>query len=432
MNRVDWNALDEAARNALLQRPTQAIAERVRLGVAQIFAGVARDGDAALQDYTRQFDGVNIANFEVSADEFAQARAQVHASVQAAIIEAAGRIEAFHRAGISKPYALETAPGMVCERITRPIERVGLYVPAGSAPLPSTALMLAIPARLAGCKDIILCTPPRQDGSADPAVLLAAQQAPGLRVFKLGGAQAIAAMALGTARVPRCDKLFGPGSAWVDEAKRQAAQVPGGIAIDMPAGPSEVLVIADSGANPAFVAADLLSQAEHGPDSQVLLLSDSTEVLDAVAVQIEAQLQLLPRAEIAQQALQRSRLILVADTLQALDVSNRYAPEHLILAVREPRAWLTRIHNAGSIFLGDYTPEALGDYCSGSNHVLPTGGAARAWSGLSVASFQKSISVQDASRSGIAAVGSCAATLAHAEGLQGHARAVELRLESLA
>ncbi|HOV96081.1 MAG TPA: histidinol dehydrogenase [Thermomonas sp.] len=432
MNRVDWNALDEAARNALLQRPTQAIAERVRLGVAQIFAGVARDGDAALQDYTRQFDGVNIANFEVSADEFAQARAQVHASVQAAIIEAAGRIEAFHRAGISKPYALETAPGMVCERITRPIERVGLYVPAGSAPLPSTALMLAIPARLAGCKDIILCTPPRQDGSADPAVLLAAQQAPGLRVFKLGGAQAIAAMALGTARVPRCDKLFGPGSAWVDEAKRQAAQVPGGIAIDMPAGPSEVLVIADSGANPAFVAADLLSQAEHGPDSQVLLLSDSTEVLDAVAVQIEAQLQLLPRAEIAQQALQRSRLILVADTLQALDVSNRYAPEHLILAVREPRAWLTRIHNAGSIFLGDYTPEALGDYCSGSNHVLPTGGAARAWSGLSVASFQKSISVQDASRSGIAAVGPCAATLAHAEGLQGHARAVELRLESLA
>ncbi|HEY1070674.1 MAG TPA: histidinol dehydrogenase, partial [Thermomonas sp.] len=342
------------------------------------------------------------------------------------------RIEAFHRAGIASPYEVETAPGLTCQRVQRPIRRVGLYVPAGSAPLPSTALMLCVPARLAGCTEVVLCTPPRADGSADPAVLLAARQAPGVRVFKLGGAQAIAAMALGTASVPRCDKLFGPGNAWVDEAKRQAAQRPGGIAIDMPAGPSEVLVIADAGANAAFVAADLLSQAEHGPDSQVLLLTDSAALLDAVAAEVDAQLATLPRADIARRALEASRLVLVRDIAQAIAISDAYAPEHLILSVREPRAWLDCIGSAGSIFLGDWTPEALGDYCSGSNHVLPTGGAARAWSGLSVASFQKAITVQEASRAGIASAGPCAATLAHAEGLQAHARAVELRLEQAA
>ena len=239
-------------------------------------------------------------------------------------------------------------------------------------------------------------------------------------------------MAIGTDRIPRCDKLFGPGNGWVDEAKRQALQRPGGVAIDMPAGPSEVLVIADAGADPAFVASDLLSQAEHGPDSQVLLVSDSDALLDAVAVEVDAQLGRLPRAGIATQALSASRLVRVRDIAQAIAVSDAYAPEHLILAVREPRQWLERVHNAGSIFLGDWTPEALGDYCSGSNHVLPTGGAARAWSGLSVASFQKAITVQDASRVGIASAGPCAATLAHAEGLQAHARAVELRLERAA
>jgi histidinol dehydrogenase len=239
-------------------------------------------------------------------------------------------------------------------------------------------------------------------------------------------------MALGTASVPRCDKLFGPGNAWVDEAKRQAALRPGGLAIDMPAGPSEVLVIADAGANPAFVAADLLSQAEHGPDSQVLLLTDSAALLDAVAGEVDAQLARLPRADIARRALEASRLVLVRDIGQAIAISDAYAPEHLILALREPRAWLPHVHDAGSIFLGDWTPEALGDYCSGSNHVLPTGGAARAWSGLSVASFQKAITVQEATRAGIANAGPCAATLAHAEGLQAHARAVELRLEQVA
>ena len=432
MKRIDWNALDETERAAVLQRPVQAVSEAVRRGVAAIFDDVASRGEDALRDYTAKFDGVTLAELEVGDDEFDAARALVPADVQAAIAEAASRIEAFHQAGIAKPYEVETAPGLLCQRIQRPITRVGLYVPAGSAPLPSTALMLAIPARLAGCPENILCTPPRKDGSADPAVLLAAQQASGVRVFKLGGAQAIAAMAVGTECVPRCDKLFGPGNGWVDEAKRQALQQPGGIAIDMPAGPSEVLVIADAGADPAFVASDLLSQAEHGPDSQVLLVSDSVALLDAVSLEVDAQLARLPRADIATQALSASRLVLVRDIAQAIEVSDAYAPEHLILALRDPRAWLDRVHNAGSIFLGDWTPEALGDYCSGSNHVLPTGGAARAWSGLSVASFQKAITVQEANRAGIAAAGPCAATLAHAEGLQAHARAVELRLERAA
>ena len=432
MKRIDWNTLDDAAREAVLRRPVQAVSDTVRTGVQAIFDDVAARGDVALRDFTNRFDGVALETFDVGEDEFARAAAEVPADVQAAIAEAASRIEAFHRAGIAQPYAVETAPGLVCERVQRPIRRVGLYVPAGSAPLPSTALMLCIPARLAGCREIVLCTPPRADGSADPAVLLAARQAPGVRVFKLGGAQAIAAMALGTASVPACDKLFGPGNAWVDEAKRQAAQRPGGIAIDMPAGPSEVLVIADAGANPAFVAADLLSQAEHGPDSQVLLLTDDEGFLEAVAAEVDAQLAHLPRADIARRALEASRLVRVRDIAQAIEVSDAYAPEHLILSVREPRLWLDRIGNAGSIFLGDWTPEALGDYCSGSNHVLPTGGAARAWSGLSVASFQKAITVQEATTVGIANTGRCAATLARAEGLQAHARAVELRLERAA
>lgn len=432
MKCFDWNRLDAREREDILQRPVQAVSEAVRSGVQAVFADVQARGDRALHDFTLRFDGVALSAFEVEVAEFDAAATRVAAPVQAAIAEAAGRIEAFHRAGITIPYAVETAPGLRCERVQRPIRRVGLYVPAGSAPLPSTALMLCIPARLAGCQEIVLCTPPRKDGSADPAVLLAARQAPGVRVFKLGGAQAIAAMALGTETVPRCDKLFGPGNGWVDEAKRQAAQRPGGPAIDMPAGPSEVLVIADAGANPAFVAADLLSQAEHGPDSQVLLLSDSDALLDAVAEQIAQQLPQLPRADIARQALASSRLIRTADIAQAIAISNRYAPEHLILALPDAENWVEQVDNAGSIFLGDWTPEALGDYCSGSNHVLPTGGAARAWSGLSVASFQKAITVQDASRTGIARVGPCAATLARAEGLVAHARAVELRLEAAA
>ncbi|RMH90754.1 histidinol dehydrogenase [Lysobacter pythonis] len=432
MKRVDWNALDENARERLLQRPTRALSVEVRASVRAILEDVSLRGDTALRVLTEYHDGVRLDALEVEADEFATAEETVPAELRAAIAEAAARIEAFHRAGMPKPYLLDTAPGMRCERVLRPISPVGLYVPAGSAPLPSTALMLVIPAMLAGCPEIVLCTPPRKDGSADPAVLVAARIAPNIRVFKLGGAQAIAAMSFGSESVPRCDKLFGPGNAWVDEAKRQASQRSDGPAIDMPAGPSEVLVIADAGADPAFVAADLLSQAEHGPDSQVFLLSDSEELLDSVARRVDVQLADLPRREIAARALESSRLIRVRDIAEAIAIGNRYAPEHLILAVREPRAWLDAVTSAGTVFMGDWTPESLGDYCSGSNHVLPTGGAARAWSGLSVSSFTKSLTVQTASEAGIRRIGPCAVTLADAEGLQAHALAVRLRLAALA
>ncbi|MCC4596546.1 histidinol dehydrogenase [Xanthomonas campestris pv. phormiicola] len=431
MNRLDWNSLDAQARTQALTRPAQTVAAQTRAAVAQLLDDVRSRGDAALREITARFDGVVLQHFEVGADEFAAAEAAVPAVLREAMAQAAARIESFHRAGMTQPYAVETAPGVVCERVVRPIGRVGLYVPAGSAPLPSTALMLCVPAALAGCREVVLCTPPRADGSADPAVLVAAKLTGVDRVFKLGGAQAIAAMGFGTESVPSCDKLFGPGNGYVTEAKQQVAQA-GAAAIDMPAGPSEVLVIADVGADAAFVAADLLSQAEHGPDSQVLLLSDSAELIDAVEDEIERQLATLPRAAIARQALSASRLIQVGALEDAFAISNRYAPEHLILALREPRAWLQRVEAAGSVFLGDFTPEALGDYCSGTNHVLPTNGAARAYSGVSVASFQNFVSVQAASRAGIAAIGACAVTMARAEGLDAHANAVALRMEKAA
>jgi len=431
MNRLDWNSLDAQARTQALTRPAQTVAAQTRAAVAQLLDDVRSRGDAALREITARFDGVVLQSFEVGADEFAAAEAAVPAVLREAMAQAAARIEIFHRAGMTQPYAVETAPGVVCERVVRPIGRVGLYVPAGSAPLPSTALMLCVPAALAGCREVVLCTPPRADGSADPAVLVAAKLTGVDRVFKLGGAQAIAAMGFGTESVPSCDKLFGPGNGYVTEAKQQVAQA-GVAAIDMPAGPSEVLVIADVGADAAFVAADLLSQAEHGPDSQVLLLSDSAELIDAVEDEIERQLATLPRAAIARQALAASRLIQVGTLEDAFAISNRYAPEHLILALREPRGWLERVEAAGSVFLGDYTPEALGDYCSGTNHVLPTNGAARAYSGVSVASFQNFVSVQSASRAGIAAIGACAVTMARAEGLDAHANAVALRMEKAA
>lgn len=427
MKRLDWISLDAAQRRDALARPVQAVAQRTRDAVATLLADVRERGDAALREITARFDGVELASFEVPEAEFAAAEAAVDDELKTAMREAAARIEAFHKAGMVQPYAVETAPGVVCERMIRPIARVGLYVPAGSAPLPSTALMLGVPARLAGCREVVLCTPPRKDGSADPAVLVAARLTGVARVFKLGGAQAVAALAFGSGSVPKVDKIFGPGNSYVTEAKQQVAQA-GAAAIDMPAGPSEVLVIADAGANAAFVAADLLSQAEHGPDSQVLLLSDDAALLDAVEAGIETQLAALPRAHIARQALSASRLIRVETLEQAFDISNAYAPEHLILALREPRAWLDEVEAAGSVFLGDYTPEALGDYCSGTNHVLPTGGAARAYSGVSVASFQNFVSVQSASREGIAGIGGDALTLARAESLDAHANAVALRM----
>lgn len=427
MNTLIWNQLSPAEQAAALTRPVQTVATQTRQAVAGLIAEVRAGGDAALRAITQRFDGVSPESFEVGAKEYAAAEAAVSPQLRQAMVEAIERIRAYHQAGMAQPYFVRTAPGVTCGKVIRPIGRVGLYVPAGSAPLPSTAMMLGVPAQLAGCRQVVLCTPPRKDGSADPAVLVAARLTGVQRVFKLGGAQAIAAMAYGTESVPASDKLFGPGNSFVTEAKQQVAQ-DGAVAIDMPAGPSEVLVIADAGANPAFVAADLLSQAEHGPDSQVLLLSDSSALIAAVAEQVDKQVAVLARADIARKALAASRLIQVESLEEAFAISNRYAPEHLILALRQPQDWLEQVEAAGSVFLGDHTPEALGDYCSGTNHVLPTAGAARAWSGVSVASFQNQISVQSASPEGMAAIGPCALTLARAEGLGAHANAVALRL----
>jgi len=431
VRRIDWRALGAAAHEEALARPKLSRSETLRATVEGIVAAVRARGDATLREYAERFDNAVIGNLEADASAFAAADAAVAPELKRAIAEAAARIEAFHRACMPEPVAVETARGLWVERVSRPIGRVGLYVPAGSAPLPSTVLMLAIPARLAGCREVVLCSPPRADGTCDPVVLHAARACGVHRVFNAGGAQAIAAMAYGTEAVPRCDKLFGPGNAYVTEAKLQVASDPQGAAIDMPAGPSEVLVIADDSADPVFVAADLLSQAEHGPDSQVLLVSDSAALLDAVRREVDRQCAVLPRAAIARQALAHSRMIRVASIVEAFEVSNRYAPEHLIVQVREPRAWLDKIESAGSVFLGHWTPESLGDYCSGGNHVLPTYGWARSCSGVSVASFQKQVTVQTCAPDALRAVGPCAATLAAAEGLEAHRRAVTLRLAAL-
>lgn len=428
---IDWGSLDAARQAELLRRPSAAVGEEVRAAADRLIAQVRADGDAALRALTRRFDGVELAALQVSEAQFDRAEAELDASLKQALIEARERLLTWHRAGMAADFEIETAPGVRCGRVSRAIDRVGLYVPAGTAPLPSTALMLGVPAQLAGCRQVVLCTPPRPDGGADPAMLVAARLCGIDTVFTLGGAQAIAAMAYGTDSVPKCDKLFGPGNAWVDAAKQAVALDPDGAAIDLPAGPSEVLVIADAGADPQFVAADLLSQAEHGPDSQVILVSDSRPLLEAVALELARQGPALPRVAIAALSLASARLVLTTDLYEAFALSNRYAPEHLILALRQPRDWLDKVVAAGSVFLGDYAPEALGDYCSGTNHVLPTGGAARSWSGVSVASFQTSISIQEVNAEGLAAIGPCAATIARAESLTAHERAVTVRLERL-
>jgi histidinol dehydrogenase len=428
MKTLDWTQLSPPERAQALRRPTQELQADISDSVRRIIEQVRADGDGALRALTRRFDGIEVGFLEVSEAEFAEARGLVAEDVLVAMTEARERLLTWHRAGMAAGFEVETAPGVRCGRILRGIGRVGLYVPAGTAPLPSTALMLGVPAALAGCGEVILCTPPQAGGKVDPTVLIAARLCGINRVFKLGGAQAIAAMAFGTESVPACDKLFGPGNAYVTAAKQQVATLADGAAMDLPAGPSEVLVIADAGASAISVAADLLSQAEHGADSQVILLSESQPLIDEVSEEVERQLATLPRAALARQSLEHARLIRVGDLDSAFAISNDYAPEHLILALRDAEACLPKVQRAGSVFIGDHAPESLGDYCSGTNHVLPTNGAARAYSGVSVASFQTSISIQSVSREGLAAIGPCAVTLARAEGLEAHARAVLLRL----
>jgi histidinol dehydrogenase len=424
----DWQKLSPAERTAALTRPAVGNDATLAPRVTAIIAKVRAEGDAALRKLTAELDRVELDALEVGPEEFAAAEAALTPAQRSAIHAAADNIDTFHRPQLPHAFAVDTVPGVRCERVVRPIESVGLYVPAGTAPLPSTALMLGVPARIAGCKTRILCSPVQASGRVDAAVLYAARVAGVQRVFKLGGAQAIAAMAYGTKSVPKVDKVFGPGNTWVTEAKAQVDRDPAGAARDYPAGPSEVLVIADESANPAFVAADLLSQAEHGADSQVLLVTTSAELGRAVIAAVAAQKARLKRRSVVEGALEHSSVIVVDDLKTAVTISNRYAPEHLILQIEKPRAWLDKVTAAGSVFLGPWTPESVGDYCSGTNHVLPTYGFARRYSSLGVADFCRLMTVQELTYDGLRAIGPVATTLAALEGLDAHAWAVNERL----
>lgn len=432
MNTVDWQSADSNARRAALARPAaESRAETIAQAQA-VIAAVRAGGDAAVRRFTRQFGGPELAELRVSPAEFTAARAQLDAAQIAALERAVENVTRFHEAQRSPPLRVETMPGVVCERITRPIESVGLYVPAGSAPLPSTALMLAVPARIAGCAARAIASPPRPDGRIHDAVLVAAELCGVDTVYKMGGAQAIAALAFGTETVRKVDKIFGPGSAWVTAAKQIVAADAQGAAIDLPAGPSEVLVIADESADARFVAADLLAQAEHDVIAQVILVTTSASLARAVQGELAAQAATLSRRDIIAQSLSASRCILVPDLATAVEVSNQYAPEHLIIQTREPRALLEQVSCAGSVFLGAWSPESMGDYCSGTNHVLPTYGYARSYSGVSLLEFQKRITVQELTREGLRALGPTAVTLSQLEGLDAHGSAVTVRLAALA
>jgi histidinol dehydrogenase len=429
---LEWSSLTAVQRIAALRRPAQSGAGELQARVLDIIKEVRARGDAAVLEYTRRFDGVTLQSIEVGTAEFASAERALTAQQRQALDRAISNVRRFHEAQLSAPLAVETSPGVLCERYYRPIDAVGLYVPAGVAPLPSTAIMLAVPSRIAGCPMRIICTPPRQDGTADPAVLNVANLCGIERVFKIGGAQAIAAMAYGTQSVPKVDKVFGPGSAWVTAAKLAAANDPEGAALDLPAGPSEVLVIADETARAAFVAADLLAQAEHSGDAQAILLTTSRTLAEATLIEIAAQMKHLNRETTLRESIAHARIILV-DTLEdAFELSNQYAPEHLLLQVAKARGWLDRVRNAGSVFLGAWTPETMGDYCSGTNHVLPTYGFARAYSGLSLQDFTKRMTVQELTPAGLQDLGPTAITIAALEGLDAHANAVQVRLAQLA
>ena len=424
-----WRELTSEAQERLLERPAVADDARIRSGARQIVDEVRAHGDAALRRLTRQYDGADISLARVSEAEFEIATDQLTPEQKSAIDLAIDNVRQFHTAQLPATIRVETMPGVVCERFSQPLDAVGLYVPAGTAPLPSAAIMLAVPAGIAGCGIRILCTPPRRDGTADPAVLVAAQRAGVKEIYKVGGAQAIAAMAYGTESIPKVGKVFGPGNAWVTAAKSIVSTDPHGAAIDMPAGPSEVLVIADEQASAEFVAADLLSQAEHGTDSQVILLTTSLALATSVVAELDEQLAGLSRAEIAREALACSRIVVVDDLSHAANVSNRYAPEHLIVQVEKPRSLLPQLRNAGSVFLGPWTPESVGDYCSGTNHVLPTYGFARNFSGLGVDQFMRQMTVQELSRDGLENLASAVISLAGLEGLDAHAAAVSRRLK---
>jgi histidinol dehydrogenase len=402
---------------------------QLEVTVVTILEMVRSGGDRALKDYSKQFDQVDIDNFLVTDDEFKNAVNSVSEELRESINIARANIEKFHASQIQSRQIVETTPGVRCWRRSTPIEKIGLYVPGGSAPLFSTLLMLAIPARLAGCEDIVVCTPPSGNGKVDNVILYLAHELGIRKIFKVGGAQAIAAMTFGTETIPKVHKIFGPGNQYVTVAK-QLAQMEG-VAIDMPAGPSEVAIIADYSANPAFIAADLLSQAEHGPDSQVLLVTTEESLIGRVQSEINDQLETLSRREIAEKSLDNSTLVLVENLDTAMDLINTYAPEHLILQVTETRELSSMIKNAGSVFVGHYTPESAGDYASGTNHTLPTNQYARMYSGVSLDSFQKNITFQEISPEGLRQLGPAIQKMAETEKLTAHSKAVQIRIKQI-
>lgn len=413
-----------------LVRPSKDIAELFDT-ISTVFNRIKKEGDTALFDYTLQFDGVRLdaSTIKITAEEIKEAITQVDPNLKDAILLAAKNIEKFHQAQEVKDLKVETMPGVICERKASPIEKVGLYIPGGSAPLFSTVLMLALPAKIAGCKKIVLCTPPNKEGKIHPAILFTAQLCGVKNIYKAGGSQAIAAMTLGTESIPKVYKIFGPGNQFVTAAKQYATVL--GTAIDMPAGPSEVMIVADKTADADFIAADLLSQAEHGPDSQVVLVSCLDSILEQTQKAISRQLNELPRKEIAAKALENSVYVKVANKEEALVVVNSYAPEHLILSMDDADYFVDNVLNAGSVFIGNYTPESAGDYASGTNHTLPTNGYALQYSGVSLQSFQKNITYQKISPEGLRKLGPAIEIMAENEELFAHKNAVSLRLNKL-
>jgi histidinol dehydrogenase len=412
----------------ILQRPAME-AEELQEQVANILERVQQRGDLALKTLTRQFDGVELDQLLVSKEEVEEAKAAVSDDLKAAIQIAYQNIQRFHEAQQVESPRIETMPGVQCWRRSLPIERVGIYIPGGTAPLFSSILMLGVPAKIAGCQEIVLCTPPGKDQSIQPSMLYTADLLGIEKIYKVGGAQAIGAMAYGTESVPKVDKIFGPGNQYVTMAKQLVQQTQ--TAIDMPAGPSEVLVIADNQSDPAFIAADLLSQAEHGVDSQVVLLTTSEELIDRVEDALEAQLQQLPRQSIARKVMEQSPAIVLSNLDSAMELSNVYAPEHLILSLAQPQELAEKVRHAGSVFLGYYAPESVGDYASGTNHTLPTNGFARAYEGVSLDAFVKKITFQQLSPEGLQNIGPYVEVMASTEQLEAHRLAVSVRLESL-
>lgn len=427
MRTVVWQSLSETQQDSILERPAIAEGANITAAVSEVIAKVRAEGDAALLELTAKFDRVTPESIRVTQDEIDAASERLSDEMKQALEQAYTNIAKFHKAQKPQPIKVETMPGVMCEQVTRAINKVGLYIPGGSAPLPSTVLMLGVPAQIAGCRKVVLCSPPP---IADE-ILYVAKLCKIDEVYNVGGGQAIAAMAYGTETVAKVDKIFGPGNAYVTEAKCQVSNDFRGAAIDMPAGPSEVLVIADDTADPDFIAADLLSQAEHGPDSQVVLVTPSPVVADKVTDAVQKQLKELSRSGIAEKALASSLIIIAESLTQAVSISNFYGPEHLIVQTKNPRELVPLLDNAGSIFLGDWSPESVGDYASGTNHVLPTYGYTRTYSSLGLADFSKRMTVQELSAEGLQTLAPTVVAMANAEGLDAHKRAVTIRVEKL-